>query len=307
MPTYADIPEIVIEYVRSVFARANEKVSRTLADHPSMHEEMLDQTLITELTVAPAAVFAEEQAAVIIESHWLGGRRMYGRWEIADIALLILLRRAGNLEQRKVVLLQTKRLYSREISVSQVDQSDYVIGIGRLGDRTDRAIPLGSRRAFSFSDACVYGAMHSGAEQVGRIDEYVRKNQIPVFYSFYNPVQLPYNALYPAPSGQGAGPPNLLGCRVQPSSEVHSRLQVLPAGQAPSLAALRSTSPMGSDDPFSTSGWRLEVFVADEVLRCRQGTLFDGTDDANLEALFYRRSAPITAAITITIDIGGRD
>ena len=52
-------------------------------------------------------------------------------------------------------------------------------------------------------------------------------------------------------------------------------------------------------------GWRLERFVADEVLRCREGRLFDDTTDPNLRALFYARSAPITAAIVMTVDIDG--
>lgn len=211
MVTFADIPEVVINYVRSVFSVANDKISLTLSNHPSMHEEMLDHTLITELTTAPAALFAKEQAAVLIESHWLGGRRMYGRWEIADIALLIMLRRAGHLEQRKVALLQTKRLYSREISVIRLDRFDYMIGIDRLGDRTDRTVPLGSQRGFSFTEECVYGAMHAGAEQVERIDQYAQEKGIAVFYAFYNPVQLPFNALYPPTSGQGACLPNDLG------------------------------------------------------------------------------------------------
>jgi hypothetical protein len=51
-------------------------------------------------------------------------------------------------------------------------------------------------------------------------------------------------------------------------------------------------------------GWRLERFVADEVLRCRQGTIFDDSSDPNLYGLLYRRSAPISAAIAITIDFG---
>jgi len=149
--------------------------------------------------------------------------------------------------------------------------------------------------------------MHAGAKQVGRIDAYTREKGIPVFYAFYNPVRLPYAALYPLSNGQGAGAPNELGCRVQSATDVHSRLLTLPAGQAPSLADLRSTSQTGVGDVFASSGWRIEAFVADEVLRCRQGTLFDGTDDANLEALFYERSAPITAAIVVTIDLGGAD
>ena len=46
-----------------------------------------------------------------------------------------------------------------------------MVGIGRLGDRTDRTVPLGSQRTFSFAEECVYGAMHAGAEQVERIDQ----------------------------------------------------------------------------------------------------------------------------------------
>jgi len=40
------------------------------------------------------------------------------------------------------------------------------------------------------------------------------------------------------------------------------------------------------------------------VLRCRQGSLFDQPRDPNLQALLYGRSAPIAAAISITIDFG---
>jgi len=58
-------------------------------------------------------------------------------------------------------------------------------------------------------------------------------------------------------------------------------------------------------DPHSTHGWRLEHFVADEVLKCREGRLFEDADDQTLRSLLYERSAPIQAAITITVDIGG--
>ena len=175
--------------------------------------------LVMELTAAPGAMFATEKAAVVIESHWLGGRRMYGRWEIADIALLILVRRLGVLAQRKVALLQTKRLYSREISVEELGTSEYDIGIGRLGDGTDRAVSLVAQRRFSFHTTCVYGALRAGAEQTQHIDAYVKQSGIPVFYAFYNPVQLPYSGAYPAPGGQGAGRTQCIGV---PSSDLTS-------------------------------------------------------------------------------------
>ncbi len=307
MTSFHQIPEVVIDHVRGVFAHANKSVSRALTNHPSMHEEALDQALISSLVVQPAALFAEERAAVAIEAHWLGGRRMYGRWEIADIALLILLRRAGHLLERKAALLQTKRLYSREIAVGELDQSDYIIGVGRLGDRTGRLMPLTKPRAFSFSDDCVYGALASGAPQTERIEEYEIEKKIPVHYAFYNPVTLPYEAAYPSPTGRGTDLENALGCRIKPASIVHGVLNTLPRGQTPSFASLRASESVSADDPFETSGYRLERFVADRVMRCRDGALFDGSADERLESLFYERSAPISAAIAITVDLDDRD
>jgi hypothetical protein len=54
---------------------------------------------------------------------------MYERWEVADIAVFILLRTRGHLISRKVALLQTKRLYSQEIAGTELDRADYMIDI----------------------------------------------------------------------------------------------------------------------------------------------------------------------------------
>lgn len=302
--TFADIPESVIEYVRRVFASANDRVSRKMSDHPAMHEESLDHTLIDELTDAPAAFFAAEGAAVRIESHWLGGRWMYGRWEIADIALIIMLRRNGGLVQRKVALLQSKRLYSKEIAVETLERDDFEIGVGRLGDRTDPEFPMSRQRAFSFDDTSQYGAMSAGSDQVARIEDYVSQRRIPVFYALYNPRQIPCRGEYPALNGGRCDAPNDVGCRVQTMAHVHGHLSELSTGQHPTFGGLNEPANLDAEAGGS-AGWRLEDFVADEVLRCRQGALFDGSADENLEYLFYRRSAPIQAAIAITIEVGG--
>lgn len=304
--TFADIPKSVIEYVRQVFAAANDRVSRKMSNHPSMHEESLDHALIDELTDAPAAFFAADGAAVRIESHWLGGRRMYGLWEIADIAILIMLRRHGSLVQRKVALLQTKRLYADEFAVEPTEPDDFVIGIGRLGDRTDPEFPMTRQRAFGFDEDSEYGAMSAGSDQVGRIEAYVRDRGIPVFYAFYNPRQLPCRGEYPALNGERSDDVNAVGCRVQTMAHVHGHLSELAVGQHPTFAGLNKPGDGNDNEAARSASWRLEDFVADEVLRCREGALFDGSADQNLEYLFYRSSAPIQAAIAITIEVGGR-
>jgi hypothetical protein len=299
------IPDVVIAYVRSVFGAANDKVSRTMSAHPSMHEESLDHILVMELTAAPPAFFAAEQVGVSLESHWLGGRWMYGRWEIADIAIFILLRRRGHLVARKVALLQTKRLYSREIPVAPIDESDFRIGIGRLADRTERLVPISSQRAFGFDHASIYQATEAGHRQIDHIDEYFELRGIPVYYGFYNPLTLPFQTTYPILDGRPPMAENDIGCRIVPADHVHTVMRGLTQGQSPSVNDIEADVPFDPADPVSTVGWRLERFVADEVLKCRQGRMFEDLADQNLRALLYGRSAPISSAITITIDIGG--
>ncbi len=290
---FEQIPEVVIDYVRRVFADANDKVTRTMSVHPSMHEESLDHVLIMELSATPPAFFAAERAAVSLESHWLGGRHMYHRWEIADIAFVVIMRRAGHLETRKVALLQTKRLYSEEIAVAPVDSFDYAIGIGRLVDRTDPQLPLTVQRRFRFNDQSVYGALTTGSDQVGRINEYEQESGIPVYYGLYNPLTVPFEADYPASGGLVAADSNTVGMRVLSARSVHTSLTSLSAGNVPTFDGLAVSQ-----------GWRIEAFVADEVLRCREGRRFDAVDDVRLGNLLYRRTAPIAAAITLTIDVG---
>lgn len=79
----------------------------------------------------------------------------------------------------------------------------------------------------------------------------------------------------------------------------------MPEGQGARVANLTLPKPLEASDPESTWGWRLERFVADKVLRCREGKPFDDKTDPNLQTLFYARSAPITAAIVMTVDVAG--
>jgi hypothetical protein len=263
----------------------------------------LDHILVCELAATPPTFFAQDRVSVLLETHWLGSRWMYDRWEIADIALFVILRRAGSLMLRKVALLQTKRLYSDELPGSELEDADYRIGIGRLVDRIEATVPLTKQRAFGFKETSIYGALLAGSEQVQHIDSYMETRGIPVYYGLYNPPHLPFSGQYPAAStARGEPPANELGCRVLPATSVHQVLAKLAPAKAPMFKQLKRRKPSSVDDPFWPNGWRLEDFVVNEVMRCREGRLFEDRQDANLRRLLYERSAPITAAISITID-----
>ena len=299
---FGSIPDEVIDYVRSVFGVANDKVSKAFTLQPSMHEEGLDHFLIAELSAVPPTFLAKSSAAVGIETHWLGGRRMYRRWEIADIAVFIMITMRGKLVARKVALLQTKRLYSNELSGPELEEADFRFGIGRLADRTDNRFPLSTQRTFNFDAQSKYAMLLSESDQVDHIDTYVTQTNIPVYYGLYNPMTVPYTGQIPTTITPVLPPQNIIGCRIIPSADVHRVLAAKINIDAPSYNDLTFGKPFDPQDGLSTHGWRIERFIADEVLKCRQGRLFPPTQDMNLNSLLYERSAPITAAIAITID-----
>jgi hypothetical protein len=302
------IPEDAIEFVRSAFAQANRRATNTLARQPSMHEEGLDFQLIAALDEIGSRILPDSGAAVQIETHWLGGRRHFEfwdhrRWEIADIALLVTLRRLGALLARKVALLQSKRLYSREIAVHELELADFQIGIGRLFDRTETVPTITRPRLFEFTEESVYGAMTVGSDQAARIAAYEASRGIPVYYSLYNPPKMPYRGSVPPQGLQASDATPELGCRVMSARDVQAALANLATGTTPKFSDVILSGSPASSNSNDAHGWRLETFVADEVLRCRQGRLFEDAHDESLSRLMYARTAPIAAGILITIDL----
>ncbi|MCX7367026.1 MAG: hypothetical protein NTV97_35160 [Alphaproteobacteria bacterium] len=288
--------------MRATFERANNKVAQALARQPSMHEEMLDHILVAELAASPPTFFANSRTAIAIETHWLGGRWMHHRWEIADIAIFVSPRGQGQLLMRKVALLQTKRLYSHELAGTEIEPHDYMIGIGRLADRVDPQVPLSSQRSFCFNDQSKHQQLQSDSHQVGAIDEYSNWRNIPVYYGLYNPIAVPYAAMYPMVSQSTPTEVNVVGCRVIPATSVHTLLHAKAGNWSPTYKDLTFPTRFDAADVNSIHGWRIERFMADEVLNCRQGRLFEDTRDPNLRGLLYERGAPIASAIAITID-----
>jgi hypothetical protein len=48
--------------------------------------------------------------------------------------------------------------------------------------------------------------------------------------------------------------------------------------------------------------WRLEHFVVDLLLGCETGYIANSPNDSGLNYIFNRRTAPISAALALTID-----
>ena len=84
-----------------------------------------------------------------------------------------------------------------------------------------------------------------------------------------------------------------------PAAALREGLVGKPKGYSPAfeeITILMSSLSQGSP------GWRLEHFVSNLLLKCKQGNLFERLDQENIFALFNRRSGPIAAAVAVTIE-----
>jgi len=285
-----NLPDHVREYMRKVFAAANHYVSNLYSATPNMHEEWLDGSLIHRLREWSSPVRLDAGWIVEVATHYLGGRRHFMNWEVADIGLLIVTRERGVIKKVKAAVLQSKRLYPDEVpEIDEQSVEDYEIGFAKLLPADGLLSDILAPRIFTFREESKYRALKVSDNQWDVIQSYEGQN-IPVHYLLYNPTALPSSIRLPHDSSPV--PQDVVcGAHVLRAIDIRNACANQAKGYSPSYSDLH-----GSDF------WSLENFVADELLKCREGFLTT-KDSPNLRTLFYRRSGPISAAISVTIDV----
>lgn len=292
------IPEGAVDWIRQVFAAVNRQVSGTLSRIPTHHEPELDLQFIAALNQAPAVADVSGWT-VYIQTHFLGGRRHFFNWEVADIGLLVIFRDRGKVLRIKTGLLQSKRLYPRESKQLPDQQRRFRIGFATLLEDPEAFRALAAGRTFTFDEESRYLALANGSQQAQVLANYSARTGIPVYYLLYNPVRLPWAAVVPATEVTVL--PNVdVGLRVLPVDVVRELMEGKKESYHPSYRDV-----LAAPAPFSAphrGGWSLEHFVADELVRCHQGHVAADSTDAALEELFFNRAGPISAAVAVTIE-----
>lgn len=296
------LPRDVVTWLRRVFRVCNFLVSSKLSRIPTMHESFLDLTIIECLTRVEAPILFPSGWRVTLETHFLGGFPMFRSWEIADIGFLLMLRRGGRLLRSKVALLQSKRLYPVELTRDDDYERRQLIGFGRLHREDASYRDLHRPRIFSFKASSQYQALTIGDQQYTSIAAYEKEHGVPVYYLLYNPLSIPWRAHFPVRAMDAQPLPRLsVGCRVITFDSLRSSAVANSAGSHPAYSDIASRLPSFRRPPHR-AGWTLQHFVVDLLLGCREGYKADLRKDERLETVFFRRTAPISAAIALTVD-----
>jgi hypothetical protein len=284
----------VIDYIRDVFAQADESVAERLERHPNVHEELLDMTLVEAVASHSGPHRTESDTVVDIDIHFVGGGWHYERWEVADIGLIVTFRRLGVTLRTKIVLFQSKRLYPREAEFVEGHGLARPGGFGYLA-RVD-APTIRHPRLFRFDDDCRYKVLQVGDRQWTVIAQYEAKYTIPVHYLLYHPGQIPSQTTVPVQLPLPERVPSAVASRVLPASLMRADTTEFARNYAPSYRDLAGEA--------GAPGERLPDFIIHGVLGCSEGYVPDDfASDAGIERIFNQRSGPIAAAILIDIDL----
>jgi hypothetical protein len=295
-----ELPGDVRERIYEIFASCNQRVSAKLSLIPTTHETSLDLTFIEHVSQFAAPFAFPSEWVMRFDTHYLGGGRHFGEWEIADIGFLVLFRRQGVLVHSKICLLQSKRLYPTEEVFHEDKAVDYMREFARLLESDEDFAEAIEPRSFTFSEESKYKALVVNDRQYKLVQEYETTYNIPIHYMLYHPLALPLSRTFPIVDAKEDGGPCTLGTRVLPAADLREALKLLDDGGRPSFRELCDGT---SQSPASGPGWVLEDFVVDQLMACKQGYITEQRNDDGLRQIFNRRSGPISAAIAITFDM----
>lgn len=294
MVTPIPLPDDVVEFVRTAFAEADASASSRLDRMPTVHEETLDFAIIDKLLGLQGPTVLPSQAIVDVDVHFVGGGWHWDRWEVADLGVIMNFRRVGQLLRTKVVLLQSKRIYPREVDFVEEKALVRAGGFGSLMQPSFSAT-LGPR-SFQFDSSCRYRALQVGDDQWQAISGYETQYALPIYYLLYHPSSMPVTRTIPATTLPSPSTDPLIGARVTSAASLRAATTTFVKNQAPSYSDLLGTA--------TYLGLPLGDFMADEVLGCRAGHIADPNgSSAGLNRVFNQRNAPIAAAISIDINL----
>ena len=299
------IPRDVSEFVNIHFRNCNNQVTKDLSTFPAIHEEFLDMSFISYFSRNQTPVMLPCNWVVRIDAHFIGGGRHFRTWEVADIGLMIVFRRSGKVVKSKIALLQSKKLYADNLKYLEENKYFRRFGLGRLLVTNEEHSELVENRLLVFKENSKYRAYKKDSNQQDAMRHFERRWDTKMYYLFYNPANIPHSVKMPM-EGQPSIGENVIGCRVIPKDQLDLALSSKKSGYIPSYQDVSEGLPTSFSGQNFTAGWRLEDFVSELMLECKEGLVDDSPNFESLRILMEQKSMPMSCALSITFDIQDR-
>lgn len=295
------IPRDVKQFVRRHFAECNRSVSKNLTVFPAIQEESLDMNLLSYWSGCQQPVKLKSGWIVRFDAYFVGGGRHWDTWEIADIGVLIIFRKNAKVIRSKMAFLQSKKLYPNQLSYKKVDPRIVGFGMGRLLVPNEVHEEIVSPRLLQFKEDSRYTAFKKNDDQQVAMESFGKKFDMKLYYLFYNPLSIPHTAKVPVEGEPKLGK-NKIGCRVVPKQVLDEALSDYPDLHSPSYGDVKYMLSGEFLKPKHDAGWRLEYFIVDLLLSCKEGVVDDSPNYEKFVNIFNARTRPMASSLSITID-----
>lgn len=294
------VPNDVMQYLQSRIAECNFNVSYSLSSFPFTHEESLDHKLIGEFIGQGPRKFGSGWT-VRFDAHYIGGGRHYRTFEVADLGLMVIFRRKGKIIRSKLAFIQSKKLYANSVKFKEFDPY-YRQGMGRLLVTDDEHKEIVEPKTLKYSDSSKYKALKTGSEQEDVMKHFSDRFDVKLYYLFYNPCTIPWEIKSPVEKLPEISA-NEVGCRVVPKPELDNALKLFDNNHSPSFGDIKYQLNVMDFSDEHDAGWRLEYFINDLLIGCKEGLIDDSPNFETMVALLRQKSSPISSALSITFDV----
>ena len=288
-----------MEYLQSRISECNFNVLYNLSAFPFTHEESLDHKLIGEFIGKGPRKFGSGWT-LRFDAHYIGGGRHYRTFEVADLGLMVIFRRKGKIIRSKLAFIQSKKLYANTVKFKEFDPY-YRQGMGRLLITDEEHLELVKPQTLKYSEASKYNALKTGSEQQDVMKHFSDRFDVKLYYLFYNPCIIPWQIKSPVeelPEIKN----NDIGCRIIPKPELDKALKSFNNDYSPSFGDIKYQLNVMDFNKEHNTGWRLEYFINDLLIGCKEGLIDDSPNFETMVALLRQKSSPISSALSITFD-----
>lgn len=293
------LPNDVMQYLQTRLSECNFNVSSNLSVFPFTHEEALDHKLIGEFIGKGPRHFGSGWT-VRFDAHYIGGGRHFRTFEVADLGLMVIFRKKGKIIRSKLAFIQSKKLYANTVQFKEFDPY-YRQGMGRLLVTEQEHLELVKPQTLKYTEASKYKALKTGSEQEDVMRHFSDRFDVKLYYLFYNPCTIPWQIKSPVEELPEIVS-NEIGCRVVPKPELDKALKTFDKDHSPSFGDIKYQLNVMEFDKEHDAGWKLEYFINDLFIGCKEGLIDDSPNFETLAALLSQKSSPISSALSITFD-----
>lgn len=295
------LSQAVLDYVKDHFASCNNQLSRSLSLFPGIREESLDNSLIAYFSNIGGPVRVDPNWTIRFEAHFIGGGRHIYTWEVADIGLMIIFRQKGKIIRSKMAFLQSKKLYA-DNSILPLQDPYGRMGMGKLLDTEEEHQELVRIKKLTYKESSKYKAFKKDNNQQKAMSSFQGRFGINLYYLFYNPMTIPHSIISPLEEIPQLDE-NKVGCRVTSKDFLDEALEIHPRNYIPSYGDIKYMLKGQFLSDEHMAGWRFEYFIVDLLMSCKEGLIDDSPNFKTLQELLYQKSNPISAALSITVDL----